>query len=292
MIIDGTPGEMREEILRLLDEKNTLPPLPDILIRLDSMLADPGVTIMDLARLIEMEPVMVGRLMKWANGALYGGREEVKTLNLAIARLGLYLVRDLVYSMSLPRLFTGSRIIKHRQFWKHSLAVAFFAKALSKRTGAGEDEQDLSYIAGLIHDIGLLVFATLIPERYSEFLKECPQKQTTLVAQEEEAFGVSHAELGAIFIAKWWNMPFPVALAVKQHHLLYNQGQPLQDGPMIVSIADRICNSQEISNGVDCYKEGFSEEAWFRLGLPMNDLAGIIEEVEVALAQAEDLLGS
>ncbi len=291
MTTDTEPGRMRKEILNRLEDKNALPPLPDILIRLDEMLSDPGITISDLAKLIEMEPVMAGRLMKWANGALYGGREEVRTLNLAIARLGLYLVRDLVYSMALPRLFIGSKVINHRQFWKHSLAVAFLAKALSRKIGASEEEQDLAYISGLMHDLGLLVFATLIPEEYAQFLNDTLQAQKNLETQEETELGIAHPELGAIFIAKWWNMPFPVALAVKQHHLPFNQGQPLPQGSLLVSVANLICNSQKILNGVECFKDGFSEDAWFKLGLPLDDVPGIIQEVETALMEAEDLLG-
>ena len=63
----------RDEILKILTEKGDLPPLPEILLKLQKLINDPESELEEIARLIETEPVLSGRLIKLANSVLYGG---------------------------------------------------------------------------------------------------------------------------------------------------------------------------------------------------------------------------
>ena len=265
--------------------------LSDSLGKLDSMLSDPRTSVEDFTRIIEIEPVIAGRVMKWANGALYGsGRAEVTTLKMAVGRLGLYLVRDLVYSVTLPRLFTKSAVLNHRQFWKHSLAVAIYARLLCRKNQTSEQESDLAYMAGLMHDVGVLVFAAIIPTQYSKFIETCQTTGKLLEEREEAEFGISHQELGAIFMTRWWSIPFNVAAAVKQHHANFDELESPPRGALVVKVSNSVVNSQHIHNGTSCYSESFSEMDWLRMGLTLEDTESIIKEVEIALEEAEELL--
>ena len=91
---------MREVLLKLIEEKSNIPPLPDILLRLESKIEDPKSNISDIAILIETEPILAGRLIKLSNSVFFGGgREKVEHLHGAILRLGLKMILDLAYTL-------------------------------------------------------------------------------------------------------------------------------------------------------------------------------------------------
>ena len=67
-----------------------------------------------------------------------------------------------------------------------------------------QEDIEFAYLCGLMHDTGILVFDHLIPDEYSEFLGTIKSSDITLAENEAETFGITHAELGALFIEKWW----------------------------------------------------------------------------------------
>jgi len=163
---------MRDRILDLLTTKGDLPPLPEVVMRLRILLRDPDVNVSDVASLIELEPVLAGRILNMSNSAFYSRSTKVITsLPLAITKLGFNLLSRIVFTLKLVSLFNDNGGMSAREFWRHSLAVAIFTQALSRRAQASREEQDISYLAGLMHDVGIMVFAHLIPEDYSAFIK-------------------------------------------------------------------------------------------------------------------------
>ncbi len=209
---------MRDKLLTLLEQKGDLPPLPDVLLKLENHINDPNSDLESVAGLIQTDPVMQGRLIKLANSVLYGGgRGESDSLSTALLRLGLKMVLDLAYTSELPKLFNKVKSFNQLQFWKHSLAVGFLSRELAKQVLPDRKDHEACYLCGLMHDIGVLVFEYLIPGDYTKFVQEANNSKP-LIELEIEAFGIGHPELGASFIRKWWSVPDVVAEAVENHH--------------------------------------------------------------------------
>jgi len=284
---------MRSRLLELIRINEQLPPFPQVLNKLDSMLDDPEVAITDFAKLIETDPVLAGRLMRLANSAYYGGgRQEVKTLSLAVGRLGLNMVHRLVYSLSISSIKGNPRIVKHRAFWRHSLAVAIFTKSLCNFIGADEETQDMAYMSGLMHDIGILIFSTLLPLEYGSLMKELELENIRLDQLEKQRFGIDHAELGAIYIENWWQIhPFIIS-TVQYHHTPEEAANRVQFYAKIVNISNGICNNQGILNEIDKPADIFKDDTWKDLGLSEDDLDQILIQVKKALYESELLLSS
>ncbi len=242
---------MRDKILSLVKEKGDLPPLPDILLRLEKLINDPESDIEAIAALIETEPVLSGRLIKMANSVLFGGgREQAKDLSTTILRLGIKMVLDLAYTLQLPSMFKKPKAFNQIRFWKHSLAVACLSQCLAENTGLSGEELEESYVCGLMHDLGILVFDFLITEEYSKFAKDLDKDSSLLEIQEIETFGIGHAELGARFIHHQWPVSPVVVRAVKEHHLpLKNDGSRLTI-QKVVNIANQIANVNGIDHGL------------------------------------------
>ena len=150
---------MREKLLKLIEEKENIPPLPDILLRLEAKIENPKSNISDIAVLIETEPILSGRLIKMSNSVFFGGgREKIENLSSAILRLGLKMVLDLAYTLEVPKLFMNGKGLNQKKFWEHSLAVAILARLLSRKCNNLVAEAELCYLSGLMHDIGILIF--------------------------------------------------------------------------------------------------------------------------------------
>ncbi len=89
-MVNATQGGMRNSIIAMVEEKGNIPPLPDILLRLESKIEDPKSNISDIAVLIETEPILSGRMIQLSNSVFFSrGGDKVENLSQAIIRLGL-----------------------------------------------------------------------------------------------------------------------------------------------------------------------------------------------------------
>jgi HD-like signal output (HDOD) protein len=69
----------------------------------------------------------------------------------------------------------------------------------------------------MLHDIGLLVEATQLPDRFAEAIASAAESGRPLHQVEQELFGASHAEIGAYLLGVW-GLPYPTLEAVAYHH--------------------------------------------------------------------------
>jgi HD-like signal output (HDOD) protein len=288
---NATQRSMRDSIIAMVGEKGNIPPLPDILVRLESKIEDPKSNISDIAILIETEPILSGRMIQLSNSVFFSrGGDKVENLSQAIIRLGLKMILDLAYTLEVPKLFMKGKGINQNKFWQHSLAVAILSRILNQRLKGLQIEQDMCYLSGLMHDIGIMVFNYLIPEEYSEFLKHIRGEEKPLHELEIEKFGISHPELGSLFIQKWWPVPEEVVTSVGKHFLtMSNQGKkyPIL---LVVIIANAIANTYDMGNGISGLEEPFNYAFLAQEGLSREDLEEIVEETRESLYLAKEVL--
>ena len=283
---------MRENTLQLLSVKGDLPPLPEVLINLEKRVNDPNSDLESIAELVETDPVLSGRLIKLANSVLLGGgREKADDLSSAVMRLGLKMVLDLAYTLKLPNLFIKVRGFNQLQYWKHSFSVALLSQALAKKLNLEKEKQEVSYVAGLMHDLGVLVFFHVIPEEYGEFAKEVRSSKRPLEELENEKFGIGHPELGAQFIRENWPVSSMVIEAVEWHNHPVSKKRPPSQIHQIVVWAHRIASSSEINHEVTRYmEEPLSPEAMKLLGMDAEELEELVEKTREMVSHAEAIL--
>jgi HD-like signal output (HDOD) protein len=295
---------VRDEILAQMRANVQLPVLPEVLVRIDQELSSVDVDVRSIASIIGMDPVLAGQVLRMANSAYYSrGGGVLTNTGAAVMRLGIHTVRSLVYALSLPGIFPVSAKaspFSHAAFWKHSLGVASFAQALAKRIGMPPSSQDLVYFAGLMHDVGALLFLSILPEGYSAFLTEtwdAPTSRPTkpedseLSRREEERFGISHPELGAIYLKERWKMDGALVRLVREHHRPgWNEEEGLSE-VLVVHVADGICSSS--GAGWDRNAESqlpFLEPVWEHMGISLEDVDELMTEMQGSLSQAQALL--
>lgn len=134
-----------------------LPTLPEVALKVRDVVDDPEATAEKLAHIITTDPALSTRLLKVANSALYRGRHPVESVQMAVSRLGLTMVRNLVTSLVMEQMFqaTSNRLEKRlHDLWEHSTEVAAISQVIAaKQAGIKADE---AMLAGLIHSIGVL----------------------------------------------------------------------------------------------------------------------------------------
>ncbi|MFH0884063.1 MAG: HDOD domain-containing protein [bacterium] len=232
---------------RILTHEN-LPVLPELLSKLEMTLRDPKTDSSRVTRLIENEPVIAGRLLKVANSVLYGGRQKITDLQMAVSRIGLNTIRHMVYSLVLPHLFIDIHMVDHRQFWKHSLAAANICRKLAVEKMQDPHSEELAYLAGLVHDVGILLLAIGLTEEYTEIIQTAFSEGRPLNEVEYEVWGLTHADVGAIFITENWELDERIAEALLQFEQApdLTPRNPLAEA---LYVADSLCIAAGLTNG-------------------------------------------
>jgi HD-like signal output (HDOD) protein len=137
--------------------KLKLPSMPGIAMRISKVVKDMQTNSQDIARVIQVDPTVAGRIISVVNSPAYRGMSPIENLPDAVSRLGRNVTHNLVISFALSGLFyTDSAALKKimRNCWKHASYVAAICHELG-RVSPGLSA-DHALLCGLVHDIGVL----------------------------------------------------------------------------------------------------------------------------------------
>jgi putative nucleotidyltransferase with HDIG domain len=203
---------------QLVDEVRDLPlTVSDVLAQVITECDNADASVSSLARIMAADQALAAMVLKLANSAYYGYARRIESLPDAVVLLGFASVKNLAITASITRLLATDRddLSQIRQgIFEHSLATATCARLLGRtRRVSGEK----AFVAGLLHDLGLIILVCYAKDRFRELLAEAERRSVAFEAIEHEILGFSHAELGARVAAEW---QFPPALcdALRHHH--------------------------------------------------------------------------
>ncbi len=164
--------------------------------KLVALLFDDSVDAAEIVRCLQTEPALAARVLKVANSAYYRRGGHVGTFEQALVVLGLSGVRGIaaVGCMERIRVPSVGKVLDAQRFRSHSIAVAAAAQSLSQRARAGLDAE--AFMAGLIHDIGLVIVARLRPEALARLGALGLDELSVLQAQTEPGFCLGTARRG------------------------------------------------------------------------------------------------
>jgi len=210
---------MAPSVEGLVENCSKLISLPEVAIRVNSMVGDPGVSAAEIGEVISQDPALTTSLLKIANSPLFGLSREVDTVSRAVTVLGGKQIRDLVLASSAADAFKGipNDMLSMENFWHHSLCCALAAQELAGLSRIRKIES--VFIAGLLHDIGLLLIYNKVPELAVEsiMLSLDQSKALSLNQAERQVMGFDHAQLGGALI-KAWALPESLQACVTFHH--------------------------------------------------------------------------
>lgn len=176
--------------------------------RLKELVMDDHVDVSSLAQAIQSEPGVTARILSVANSAFLSQSTTIHTIEQAIdSVLGLPMVRSLCLEMLMRPSFNTESCSRFsiQKYWCRAQSVAHSSAMLAKELGF-EDTRSV-YLAGLMHNVGLLLQVHHFPKEMNELLpKFNALKNQARIAQERKWLGVDACEAGS-WLAKRWNLP-------------------------------------------------------------------------------------
>lgn len=176
------------------------------------LLEDGSAPVRLIAARVGQSPEIAAQVMRLANSALFV--ESVDSLERAVVRIGERTLRTLLLAATTYRLLEGAMTaygIPRLFLLRHSGDVAALAQSLARRDSTAMVSQ--AYLAGLLHDIGKPILATIAADRGGD--PAVPPIRT--IADERERFGTDHAKVGG-WIARRWGLPEDLCAAIERHH--------------------------------------------------------------------------
>jgi len=208
-------------IKKILDDGRKLYSLPQTLAEVLRVVRDENSAADDLAKVIMRDPAMTTKILRVVNSPFYGLGRQVSSVAQAVVTLGTRQVTALALSTSVYSLTDKWETSFDRiRFWRHSLEVAIASRAIAKKAGGKKQEE--VFVAGLLHDIGLIILEHSYPDRFRQVWKEA-LRRGGLEDLEEAEWGTNHARVGQ-FLLEQWQIPDIICQAVGRHHHTFPLG--------------------------------------------------------------------
>lgn len=219
-----------------------LPATPHVARQVMAKTADPDVSAQDLKKVISADQQLAAKILRVANSSFYGGYRSVANLSDAIVLLGFKTIKNLVIASAVKSLCGSSGFVENL-LWQHSVGSAIGSQIISRKIKFAQAEE--AFLAGLMHDIGKVVFQMQAPDAMLEVTQQhYNDPEFDLARVEQERFGTGHADIGRQVVAKW-HFPEAIEEAIACHHNPESAGHS-QVLPHIVQLADALCHKLEI----------------------------------------------
>ncbi|MCP3903456.1 MAG: HDOD domain-containing protein [Planctomycetes bacterium] len=266
--------------------------LPEITLKIIELVEDPSSTAQDLHKIISNDPALCSRILKVVNSAFYGLPRQIGSINRAIVLLGLNAVKNIAIAASLTKLFRGGDLCPHfsaRKLWIHSIAVAAGSKLLCDELNLGLPDE--AFLAGLMHDIGIMVEMQAMRNELIQLFEELPidgdgVPLADMIEHEDRIFGANHQQFGAA-LCDTWKFPKSFSYVTGHHHDPMSLPKSNRRLACIVYVADRLASQADYGFRLDLQSTEISQEILDELGMNEEQLQGIRDGLASAYEEVE-----
>ncbi len=280
--------EKEKQLKQIASYINKMPSLPTSVSKVVEICNNPNTSPADLNKVISMDPVLMGNVMKLINSAYYGLSQQVTSLVRAIIMLGINTVKNLSLSTAIMGNLSSKKnfqAINMEGFWRHSLCVGATAKLIAKYTNVDTKSLESYFIAGLLHDIGKIPLNNQFAKEYITAMSYSDRDQQPLYKSETMAIGINHAEAGQL-VAHAWKLGDEIKDAIIYHHSVETYKGENENIVYAVAAANFFSNYFEIGFSGDRYPGKLSEIILKNLSIDMDwfdDIEDTVtEEIEKA----------
>lgn len=190
---------------------------PELFLKLNELLDNPGADLRDAGTLIENDPGLTARLLRVVNSAFYGIPTKVTSIHRALNIVGIHEIRNLVLTTLVIDKFSSltNSLMTMKEFWAMSVRCALMARLFASCHPFGERLQAV-FLCGLLHEIGRLVVYHRLPElaRAAALLAE--SENISYQEGERRVIGFDHYQVGAE-LARLWKLPEIIAVTIEHH---------------------------------------------------------------------------
>lgn len=255
--------------------------LPEVTVKIIQIVENPRSTARDLHDVMKSDPALSARLLKVVNSAFYGLPGQIGSLDRAIVLLGLSAVKNIAIAASMTHMFSADGAIEGlsgTEILRHSLAVASACRELSAAQGRPIVEE--SFLAGLVHDIGMLVVRQAAPKKLAEVVRQFNETGGGFCELERKIVGADHAAFG-MGLATKWRFPVSLCTAIGYHHKPMDLAPAHRELALLVHVADVIACRAALGFSATAANDEITPDALDQLKLD----AAVIETVSARLPE-------
>lgn len=221
--LTGQPIQQRLEVA--LD----ILPLPESAQTIIKLRMDPDTTVDDITRVVERDPLLAAQLVRWAGAGCFGLAGKIRSVEDALV-LALGFERGINLALGLApgralRLPPGQPEANASHLQRMACTAAM-NDALSLAMPASQrPERGLSYLCGLLQDVGYLALAHVFPQQLGLLCRQIeanPHLHHNRI--EQQLLGIHRDQLGS-WLMRSWDMPEEL------HTALRFQNDPSYAGP-------------------------------------------------------------
>ena len=208
-----------QSLRELVSRIPCLPSLPSLHNDITTELRKEDPSVERVSEIISRDIAMTSKILQLVNSAFFGLPQPASSVNEATFYLGLATVRALVLSLQVFSQF-DARVagdLSINELSRHCWMTGVFARRIARIMRCDPKTDDQCFLAGLLHDLGHLILATGVPDKYPGLLRSARAEGRNITELERENFGATHAEVGAHLLGLW-GLPMPVIEAVAFHH--------------------------------------------------------------------------
>ncbi len=252
------PAKEKDADIALILDKNTLPTKKIELIvkHISGLMAFPFTVAKvlslsqsdksgagDLAKVIEADPVISASILKVSNTVFFASlNRRINTIKDAIVRIGFRETKKIVMTMSVMEMFNKEEEgfgLNKMDFWVHSLATALISENVAKRMG--DINTDEAFLAGLLHDFGVLLFEEFFPTIFTSILENTTNSGTRFIDNEKALIKITRNDIINELFTKW-KLPENITEAITSHYTICTEEKQVRRKNERVALSTYIGN--------------------------------------------------
>jgi HD-like signal output (HDOD) protein len=260
----------------------TLPPLPEVVVELISMLGTDAIHGGEIARLVARDPALASAMLKLANSSFFGLTGRISNIQDAITLIGVKAVSNMLLVLGVRNaLRPESRVFDTYGFWMHALGTAVAARALTRSHPVSRDQ---AFLAGLLHDLGKLSIACVEPDALMR-IAERMRTEACDWTDAEIALGLPGHEAAGAALGTSWQLPDELVAVMSRHH------NPVPDDCLLVHIvhlANMLVHMAHCLDTPDEVAPRLAAHSWQRISPTEEDIENALLAVRKLSSRASE----
>jgi HD-like signal output (HDOD) protein len=269
---------MTVAIETIFKHPDAIPTLPANFYLIIDAINDPDANVHEIADIISSDVGLTAKILRLVNSSYFGLSTKVATISHSLNIIGLSPLSTLVLASAIISQFKGipEYFVTTESFWSHSIATGIAARQISKLKNLGNEE--LLYIAGMVHDIGSILIYQEYPVKAKKALTQCNEWGINLINAEKSVLGFDHAEVGGALMKKW-KLPKVIQETTEYHHRPL-KAPSYKEETAIVHLADYIVQSNQLGSSGEIKSFDMDLRVLKFLDLPEKILPWISEKTK------------
>lgn len=265
---------------------NNVPSLPEVVTQVVRLINDPRSNADQVHDIMVKDQAMAAKILRMVNSVYYGLPDPVHSLEQAIVILGFKTIRSIAMSIAVLNLFQQQDAnFNMKSFWTHSAVMAQISRLLAGK--AHMPDPEMAFIAGLLKDIGMLIFVQYAPEETKKIVAVAREFRYDVQRASHKVVATDHAEVGA-WLCEQWELPEALADSIRNQRDLSKAADPKMVSVMM--FGEYLCGLKKIRFAGQCEEPEIEAAVWSHLGIDKTSLVEVLSVINDEVDNAKTLL--